>query len=405
MKHVMFSHRERHHEIQKVDKQAALFFLLITYFVLYCYALSGSQRDSWGYSELYVNYSGGFIRRGLTGEILLNFFKITGIDPYFLVVTTNFVLLVALAVLYINSLWGLNFTSLGFRFLAYNPALLLAPLLSGTFTRKDWTLVLLIFLHRFFLEKNPNIREFNFKSTLYLCTLFFTLSITLWIHEISILFLPIHIYLAEKCLNNCRRLVKNIALITIITSQTLMLVAVGYFHGTTEQLETIKSVIPKELRVNDSVLETASWSIQQNLSLISQILQNPSELVIYLLCFLLGPIALYVYIYRQKFFMGFSQSLLILPLFTLFALGSDWGRWLVLVSFAIVAIMLPLTTDVKKNVDFHSHRSSYIQKLKPASVNFGFFAFMLLWKIPACCATDVSSLLSPIGFHIYNVLK
>ena len=405
MKHVMFSHRERHHEIQKIDKEAALSFLLIAYFAMYCYALSGSQRDSWGYSELYVNYSGGFIRRGLTGEILLNFFKITGIDPYFLVVTTNFVLLVALAVLYINSLWGLNFSSFGFRLLAYSPALLLAPLLSGTFTRKDWILVLLIFLHRYFLEKNPNIREFNFKSTLYLCTLFFALSITLLIHEISVLILPIHMYLADKCLKNSRRLVKNIALVTIVISQTLILVAVGYFHGTTEQIKTIKSVIPRELGVNDSVLDTASWSIHQNLSLISQILQNPIEMIIYLLCFILGPIALYVYICRQKFVMSYSQSILILPLFTLFALGSDWGRWLVLLSFAIVAIMLPLTTDVKKNVDFHSHGSSYIQKLKTTSVNFGFFAFMLLWKIPVCCATDISSLLSPIGSHIYNVLK
>jgi hypothetical protein len=405
MKHIVFSYRERHRETQKVDKQAALSFLLLAYFTMYCYALSGSQRDSWGYSELYVNYSGGFIRRGLTGEILLNFFKITGIDPYFLVVTTNFILLVAIAVLYINSIWGLNFSSLGFRFLAYNPVLLLAPLLSGTFTRKDWILVLLIFLHRYFLEKNPNIREFNFKSALYLGTLLFALSITLLIHEISILFLPIHIYLVDKCLNNCRSLIKKIVLIIIVTSQTLILVAVGYFHGTTEQLKTIKSVIPKELGVNDSVLETASWSIHQNLSLISQILQNPIELVIYFLCFLLGPIALYVYICRQEFLMSYSQSLLIVPLFSLFALGSDWGRWLVLVSFAIVAIMLPLTTDVNKNVDFQSHRSKHTQKLKLASANFGFFAFMLLWKIPACCATDISSLLSPIGFHIFNVLK
>ena len=58
------------------------FLTILFFFVLFIYAaaleklFSYNYKDSYAFSELFLNYQGGFVRRGFLGEVFMIFHKI-----------------------------------------------------------------------------------------------------------------------------------------------------------------------------------------------------------------------------------------------------------------------------------------------------------------------------------------
>lgn len=44
--------------------------------------------NSWQYSEFLINFEGGFVRRGLVGQLLYEFYKFSGIQPQYIIIPT-----------------------------------------------------------------------------------------------------------------------------------------------------------------------------------------------------------------------------------------------------------------------------------------------------------------------------
>lgn len=55
---------------------------LILQLIMLIRAINGSALKDWGYSEFLLNYSAGFIRRGLPGSVLNGIYKYLGLNPY-----------------------------------------------------------------------------------------------------------------------------------------------------------------------------------------------------------------------------------------------------------------------------------------------------------------------------------
>ena len=99
----------------------------------------GYSKSSWQFSDWLINYQGGFVRRGLLGQLLLVANQRFGLDPYVVVLVVTlgaYVLLCALAVIAAKkgripyALVPMSF-ALGF------------PVFSNQWFRKDVLLVLL----------------------------------------------------------------------------------------------------------------------------------------------------------------------------------------------------------------------------------------------------------------------
>lgn len=101
-----------------------------------CQALHWGQ-DSWPMTEWLINYSGGFVRRGLPGEILLRAARATHLGIHLLVVAVSLLLFAALAAHFVRTARGRMPLPLLFSGL-----LLGAPAYAGNAIRKDALLVL-----------------------------------------------------------------------------------------------------------------------------------------------------------------------------------------------------------------------------------------------------------------------
>ena len=120
--------------------------------------LKGGAKGSWGYGEFWINYSGGYIRRGLSGEILIFLREIGLTNSYLLVagfltivIWLNFILLSLYLRLVISSVYIRVFLHLNatlFLFLIHNP---------NAYIRKDHFIVLGLLLHAFISFKVQNL--------------------------------------------------------------------------------------------------------------------------------------------------------------------------------------------------------------------------------------------------------
>ena len=57
------------------------FFFFIALIPTYIEIISGKLFHGFAYNELFVNYSNGFVRRGLFGSILINIYETFNINP------------------------------------------------------------------------------------------------------------------------------------------------------------------------------------------------------------------------------------------------------------------------------------------------------------------------------------
>ena len=168
-------------------------FILIIYFVYYAKSFSYDYKNSYAFSELFLNYQGGFVRRGLLGEIFMILHKNLSLSPIFFFSTILF--LIHLITLYlffkITEIIKLPFELKIILF--FSPALLFFSIYDfNMFFIKDIFIKLLILLHAFIIIKTKkNIKKYLYYFKFLIIPLI--IFINLFIHEYGILFISIHL--------------------------------------------------------------------------------------------------------------------------------------------------------------------------------------------------------------------
>ena len=105
------------------------------------------EYSEWQYSDWLINYQGGFIRRGLVGEILFKIYRIFNIDLDILVLITVFSLILFISFLLVKTINHINNNLDILIFLS--PGFFLYPLMNSEVVgRKD---ILMISAIGFFL--------------------------------------------------------------------------------------------------------------------------------------------------------------------------------------------------------------------------------------------------------------
>jgi len=331
-------------------------YILSLFYIFYLAIRTGYAKDSWQITEFLINYQGGFVRRGLIGEILLTLYKYFNLNPYIIILSLSSFAYLCLWIFFLYSFLkkGLPIILLPFTFFLGH------HVITGNWVRKD-ILITLIFIIVLYISIK--------KSSYYLFFVNLLLIIGILIHE-GIVFISIPIILLilinnKNIYTNKLNLLKYfiISLFKISPAIATFILCI-YFKGTPIMSQVIWQsweAIPFPIQSSDystipSALGGLSWSFNEIVSRTLNIFKNYDGGVFAPIAWFFIILIIYYYLTNIKklklFFFKikknnnikhFSIILIfqLLMIFPLFIIGIDYGRWIfywVTSSFSILVL-------------------------------------------------------------------
>lgn len=365
-------------------------------------ALSGYLKGTWGYGEFWINYSAGYVRRGMSGELIHIVSNLFGMSPY-ICVTVLCILFNALNFGLLTSLAKNIVRSKPTRiFITLNPTLTLFYLDNpSAFIRKDQLIIFGMLFHAYAARKYLS-NKLSYKA--YILIAVFLSIFALFVgqnHEIQALFLPVHLFIYHFCKRketkskfrfdfvNCTYVLGG--LVTILTSV--------FYHGSKAQSQSIIASLPKSERIVTGAIDAIGWSASEGLALSVKMFNSPGTLVCFGLIALIGPLALwFVLRFYHKANRPAILILILAPQLSLFLLGWDWGRWLAMISYSIISIFA---------VCIQVNQRSSTDRIGSLYISAVIILFIICWRMPECCVRAPEEALFPlmnflhkIGIHI-----
>ena len=365
-------------------------------------AIRGDFRGSWGYGEYWINYSGGYVRRGLSGEILLKLREFGLENSYLIVVLvvtiviwSNFMMLALLARRItpspvVRAYIQLNATL--FLFIVYNP---------NVYIRKDALIIFGLLLHALIADKVRRSELSAKKYGMFVWVLIPSLVVTGQMHEIQALFIPVHVYLYLKTVSyRDFKVRKKFTVTTFISVMFGTLILSTVFKGSIQQTQSIIASVPKGEKVEFGAIQALGWTSHEAIQLSLRMFQSEATLLCFGLVLLIGPILLALLtsqFTRSRIF--WEKILVVIPIMLLFILGWDWGRWLNLLSITIICLAV---YGIRQ-------QSIVLTKMHaiPVISLISVLIFSIIWRSPECCTRapeeaflNLLNFLHAFGLHL-----
>jgi hypothetical protein len=360
-------------------------------------------------TEWLISYDGGFVRRGLWGEIIFGISNILKLSPSVVTVglsTLTYVCAVIFAIRWLSQ----NLP----RYLLLSPLLLGMPVYSNFMVRKDVLVIVLFVISAFALRfKDWRTRFFALNGTAILAML---------THESFLFFaIPFLILNAHRSLLNHSRdnIRARIANGLLFMSPTL-LVATFVFSakGSPDVAVAISNHWDSFLKDNfpsyccfngpTSAIETIGWSTRKYISFSSSILNDFAAGIIYVPAAWLVTICLASYIVlatwtaspkssEARSFNSLDvfifQIIFILPLFVV---GFDWGRFIFMYMASSVAIL-----KLSERGDIYVPKLWKLGKIGESVYRPNYLPIVLFFfAVPPCCWERAFFSHTPIGSYV-----
>lgn len=381
-------HRKKISVTNEFFYKIILFLFIVLFVRKFLQFSSGLQFPTWGYSTFLVNYEGGFVRRGFSGQLLMEIYKITSITPY----TVLFYFFLFLFIFLISSWYQIikNFEIKQRVFLLLNPAFVAMPLQQDTsLLVKEWIIGAILLVNTLLAIKTAkqkiSAEFFDIYFKFIVIPVTFVLNL---VHEEQFFLLPIYIFLYLIAMNikspyNHRRLLKCLTLRLFTLTQIVSLIFVIYFHGNILQANKIFYSLPQDFQAKKYIIDSVGWSLKDSFGLTLNLWKSPATLFTFLICLIIGPISIYLILNRfnRKFIV--RDLLIVSPVIFLFVVGWDWGRWIILLTFASISLSLlnsRLDSSISQNLD----RPNKIRISLVASL-FAILLLMISVRVPNCC--------------------
>lgn len=345
--------------------------------------------NPWAFTELLINYEGGFVRRGFVGNLIYQIDS-DGIlfDTLYDIVFINFFIFVLLIVI---NLEKSNLTSL--QKLLFHISIF-APFnitLFGNYTaRKE------IFIINFFLLVLLIFRTKNKKIFLFACFLFSILSIL--IHEgiAFFIYFPFLVYLMKKK-NASKKYINAISFMMVSIFTVIIL-----NKGNNQIVNQIWSSLSGEdivliNNLNPNAITTIGWGVIDTLKTTYVLVFSGSliywtvffAMLIYTISIVFNDRITETYASLKNTLVSNKQFILIIPLFLV---GFDWGRWIFTIFYLLFFTLL---LDYKINVN--SIKLTY---------NLIFFTVIsFLTEMPPCCIAMESTQVSSNYYRIFKSIS
>ncbi|SKB81339.1 hypothetical protein SAMN05660477_01263 [Soonwooa buanensis] len=333
----------------KVSNYFTFLLVVILFGQLIRNLLFGYEKKTWNISEFLINYEGGYVRRGLLGQLLLWLFNYLGVVPYYLIICICFLSLFFLIIYFF-----LNFQKNNFPIIYLASILFFSNVIVNDFwVRKD-IIILNVFILIVFLDKKRNVILQLFKYLLII--------IGALIHE-SIIFLLIP-YLFVKTTSLIK--LKNRALLFDSGINLSLAIFLLLFNTLNKGNELIVSKIknswngvyfPYDTRVDESIdaVDAIGWDLMTGLRYTFKTLLNFDNGIYAPLVILITILVVFLLLYsiplrnnkserKRQAIMVYSivQFLAVLPLFLL---GWDYARWFFL--WTASTMILVFNSDIQ----------------------------------------------------------
>jgi hypothetical protein len=323
-----------------------------------------TDRITWAVSDALINYQAGFVRRGLLGELIYQLATATGISPLRLIAGFFFVTTVLTVTGFVLLLrpYFRRFP-LATALVLFSPALLMFPIHDyWSYARKESFVVIGLLLHALVARRfSAGGISAGGMTRFYLLVLLPYLTLCMFIHEVQLFFLAAHLgilFLAAR-----QRHLPYVRLLLILAVPVAVALVLMMFPGDGSMITPIihswrpMVEIPEDQKYN--AIQALGWDLQSYLNLSAAIASDPKSLALYLLAAVLGvvvPVAVMVPLVtrtalhpdpslRRRLIV--FTVLIVLSTIPLFILGADYGRWIHLMAFSAVCLVLsiPLSGD------------------------------------------------------------
>ena len=360
-------------------------FCFIFYFIIFSYIYFFSLNNIinfWTYNELHINYSTGFVPRGFIGTIMLKldsfgFEKRIFYSTLFYIFTTiNFYLFLKILKIKFDNI-------LIYIFFVFNPSLILFSFYDlGGYARLEIFGILSLLLHTYIaiVKSEKRKHKYYYYRNFYFIV-FPIIFVNTLIHEVNFFLIPFHIILSWLVIDNDTTLKEKIK---FFFPYIIFLPLALYFWFNpidSEKASLIYDQIQDKKNLNVSIIETIGAPILIR-SEFSYMINPLTNLIKYfsIFIFYLVPI-LFVFNFIDRFTKKkiLINILVILPLFLLFYIGRDWGRWFHIILFVCFCI----NTFLIKN---NNQRLAYKKKTILTFMFIIIILFQFLFtRMPHCC--------------------
>ena len=318
-----------------------LFFFVLSLFIYLFYLSTQYIINFWTFSQAHINYSDGFVKRGLFGTFAIyleNKLQIEFINTFNLFFIFFYLINIILYFLIIRKYIKYNLILI---FLALSPTLIIFSFNDlGGFQRFDVISIFLILFHSYianlFRAKKINFKEYHKRFSL----IIFPISLfSIFIHEIQCWSIPFHFFLIRSIYKEASKKLNELT----------------YFFSTLILASILVFTIPVELEIINSMIDkldgrglwasaiTVASSSEGNINILAHELNtnlfNTYNLKINLFFLILGVLPfqiLFIYFKKRNLINIMKNNytyfyLSLIPYLTFFAIG-DTGRWLHIIS-------------------------------------------------------------------------
>lgn len=342
--------------------------------------------NPWAFSDLLINYQGGFVRRGLIGEIVF-YLDSDGIlfDTVYKIIFLNFCIFVILILLNLKILNLNTFQKFLFHISIFG--VFNMSLFGNYFARKE------IFVINLFLILVIIYKKFSKQIFIYTAHLFSLFAIL--IHEGIgfFLFYPFVTYLFSKIKNS-----NKFKYSFRITNLSIFLLIFFFKGNNSIALHIINSLSADDRylikNLDQNAITALGWGINEVFNSIYIVLFSGS-VVLWIVFFLAIPISIsivlgisfYDLVNKCKKIIYSNYEFLLVPL--LFILGWDWGRWILTIFYFLFFVFF---------LEIDNHQPKNTQSL----IVLLFTIISFLTSMPPCCLEMGSTKVSSNIYRIYK---
>ena len=236
--------------------------LIITIFYLQLYHIASNEiiGDKWAYNNLFINYSAGFVRRGILGEVFLIVNKIYNVGPLDFFPKILFILYFTQLIIFFKLVYKFRKYNLFVTFLILSPSLLLFNIYEvNVVLSKDIFITVSILIHALIVS-NKTISLSKYYKILFFI-IFPILTCNIFIHENQIIFLPFHILLSIYFLKESKNKSKNYHLLKsyyffLIPLMFILFASISYekYLIINESIKQFDATLPNQVAGNINLL-------------------------------------------------------------------------------------------------------------------------------------------------------
>ncbi len=365
-----------------------IFVLISIIYISYFFkSFSNILGDGWAYNNLFINYTAGFARRGLLGNIFLVLNNSYGIKPLHFFTIIYFTCYFIQLIIYYKLIFKYKNYKLFVTFLLLSPATILFNIYDlEVLMTQDAFINLSILLHALcFLWKKLTVRNYKIFLIIFL---FPFITINILNHENQVFFLPFHLLLTFCFYKNKQKNIKNFNLLYYYLYFLLPIILILSTSGSFEKLaiinESIKNfnaTIPNQFagNLNLAIGGFIKWHFFYH---------DISNFYRLFFCFLMSILLFYIIfqnlinkkiISLDKLILKY-YALLMLPSFIIFLIVLDHGRSLHMITVHMLSFYLIQNFNFSKFDNYYKDiKDNFFKK---NLIYFFLFFYLFFWHLP-----------------------